>query len=71
MSDFRDQAVKRPVTDAEWDLNTQLAESELAELAKDPAVLVVLKTIANFWKFWYLVCGHKRLGRIMIKYASK
>jgi len=41
------------------------AANELVKL--DKAALV---KVATWWKKWYLKAGHKRLGRLLLRYAS-
>lgn len=42
------------------------AEKELYKLPKE-SVLV----IADWWSKYYLSAGHKRLGRLLVKYQSR
>ncbi len=35
---------------------------------RDPKVV---KVMANWWKDWYLTAGHKRLGRILLKWLKE
>lgn len=50
--------------DAEADLHSLYA-------GQNGCSSVTIFDVANWWKRWYMKAGHKRLGRIIIKYASK
>ena len=72
MSDtLRSQANKSPASADDYAANAELAKQEIAELAKDPIMHSQLVAFAKVWKFWYLVCGHKHLGRILLEFAKQ
>lgn len=52
------------MTPEEMDLAAKAAEAELADLN-------MTEPVANWWKRWYPKAGHRRLGRILLKYASR
>ena len=54
------------LTPEEMDLAAQAAAEELGD-GQDYTVA----DLASWWKKWYLRAGHKRLGRILLKYAKK
>lgn len=48
------------------DMAAKEAEKELRELDR-----AAVKTVALWWKKWYLKAGHKRLGRLLLTYARE
>lgn len=61
----RSQAFK-PATTDEFDKNAALAAQEMRErMASDPQFAEAIKLVAEFWLFWYLTAGHKRLGQLI------
>jgi UDP-2,3-diacylglucosamine pyrophosphatase LpxH len=64
--------VVRAYAAEDYEANAKLAKQELqAEIEKDPAFGAAVRRLASFWKFWYLVCGHKHLGRILVEIAKQ
>ena len=60
------------LTPEEMDLAAQCASDILTEMwehANEQEQLALI-SLARWWKEWYLKAGHKRLGRILLKYAS-
>ena len=56
----------------EMDAAADLAAVESAGIAgKYTDGVLMLDAVANWWKRWYMDAGHKRLARILLKYASK
>lgn len=55
----------------EMDAAADLAGAELADLSDRTTDQMSLTELANWWKRWYLEAGHKRLGRVLLKYAEK
>jgi hypothetical protein len=48
------------------DKAAEVAEEELKDIPIDTVIFV-----ANWWKKHYLKAGHKRLAKILLKYAPK
>jgi len=46
------------------------AEKELQEWIKDPAFAVGFLRLASWWSKWYMKAGHKRLGRVVVKFGK-
>jgi len=51
---------------AKMDAAAEEAERDLASLDQE-----AVKALAVWWLKWYMLAGHKRLGRIMVKVAKK
>jgi hypothetical protein len=51
---------------AEMDAAAEEAEKDLTTLDR-----AAVETIAAWWLKWYMKAGHKRLGRIMVRFAKK
>lgn len=49
-------------TIAEMDAAAIDAQNDLVNVDQES-----LEKISKWWKKWYLKCGHKRLGRILVK----
>lgn len=48
------------------DKAAELAEKKLKEISQEHIV-----PIANWWRDCYMKAGHKRLAKLLLKYASK
>jgi hypothetical protein len=48
------------------DAGAKIAEEEIKGLKRDAVI-----EVANWWQANYLKAGHKRLGKILLKYAPK
>lgn len=59
-------------TPEEMDASAQEAKNELGALASSPMAEdePTLTQVADWWRRWVGNCGHKRLGRIVLKFAS-
>lgn len=55
-------------TPEQMDAAADLAEAEVTA-GKFPTMSA--RQVADWWKRWYLEAGHKRLGRVLLKYAGK
>ena len=62
----------KQLTLEEMDANALEAKRELLEMASSPLAEdePTLTDIANWWRKHLMLCGHKRLGRIVLKFAS-
>jgi len=49
----------------EMDEAANQAEEEIKQIPKEN-----LKIVADWWRKWYGTAGHKRLGRLLLKYAK-
>lgn len=58
------------LTPEQMDAAADLAGAELADLSDRTTDQMSLTELANWWKRWYLEAGHKRLGRVLMKYAD-
>lgn len=56
----------------EFDLAAEKAENELKEMKKTltPEQLQGALMIAAWWKKWFMLAGHKRLGRIVANFKA-
>lgn len=46
------------------------AGEELKALMSTPVDDTTAGMVADWWKKWYPKAGHKRLGKLLVKYAS-
>ncbi len=65
-----------PKTPEQMDAAADLAEAEIMAISKeqpcsDCGAVGSLVEVADWWKRWYLEAGHKRLGRVLLKFQSK
>lgn len=56
------------LTPEEMDANAEQAKQELMEATENHDVDVF--EVASWWKTWFMKCGHKRLGRALLKFAQ-
>lgn len=59
---------REQLTPEEMDRNTMEAEDILISLTEKTEVTVF--DVARWWKEHYMRCGHRRLGRVMLKFAG-
>jgi hypothetical protein len=59
-------------TESSFDAAAEIAQPELAELleAMSEEELSGAKKVLSWQKKWYLLAGHKRLGRIIVEFAK-
>ena len=57
---------------AAFDLAAEKAETDLKELIKTltPEQLQGALMLAAWWKKWFMLAGHKRLGRIVANFKA-
>ena len=55
-------------TPEQMDASADLAD---AELGGPKFYSLLARQVADWWKRWYMEAGHKRLGRVLLKYATK
>jgi hypothetical protein len=60
------------LTPEQMDDNAEAAKGELEDLLKHSPFADGIKVVvlADWWKRWRDLAGHKRLGRIIVKYAK-
>jgi len=56
---------------AEWDSEKADQEANIAESELEDIDEEALHTVANWWSKHFMVCGHKRLARILLQYKEK
>jgi len=61
---------EKPITaiTADMDAAAEKAEEEFAALADKHTDAI--KIVGEWWMRWYMKAGHKRLGRILVRYAK-
>lgn len=57
------------LTPEEMDANARQAQEEL--IADTEKTEVTVFDVASWWKRWFMKCGHKRLGRIILKFVPE
>jgi hypothetical protein len=63
------------LTTVEMDTNTAEATNDLENMIREASDgegrELLMSEVATWLKNWYLKCGYKRLGRVLIKFAQE
>jgi len=57
------------LTPEEMDTNAKQAQDVLISITEKTEVTVF--DVAEWWSDWYLKCGHKRLGRVLLRFKPE